>query len=63
MLHCGMQVAICRNIAAVWGFGTPSHGGDFSIATLPTCNIDSDLHIFATASGRDIQNRGQPQGG
>jgi hypothetical protein len=63
MLHCDMEAAIRRNSTAVGEFGTPSHSGEFPTATLPTCNIDSDLHIFATASGRDIQNRGQPQGG
>jgi hypothetical protein len=63
MLRCDMEAAIRRNGPAAWGFGTLSHGGEFPTATLPTCNIDPDLHIFATASGRDIQNRGQPQGG
>ena len=52
-----------RNEPGIAGSETPSHAGEIGAMTLPTCNIDQDLHIFAEAYGRDIQNRGEPQGG
>lgn len=52
-----------RNEPGIVGSGTLSRPGKFGAMTLPTCNIDKDLHIFAEVYGRDIQNRGEPQGG